>query len=158
MRPGDFLLTHRHGILPNLITLAERRRFGPHEAHWSHAALVVDYNGTLVEAETLGVQQSPLARYTPREYRLVRTGGLLSAEGRQAVVAYAQSQVGKAFGILVMLSLGAWLMTGRRVYLEWHDHQVCSSLVAHALTLGGIDVGGDPTFLLPADLARHFGL
>ncbi|HEX6547412.1 MAG TPA: hypothetical protein VF134_01555 [Candidatus Dormibacteraeota bacterium] len=154
-RPGDFLLTHRSGVIPRLIRLGERRRYGA-GAQWSHCALVVAGDGTLVEAETRGVSRSPLEKYRPREYTVVRTSRLLSPEGAGAATAYAERQVGQAFGFLVMFSVAVWLATGIRLELRRRDHQICSGLVARALQEGGLDVGGDPTFMLPADLADRF--
>jgi hypothetical protein len=36
------------------------------------------------------------------------------------------------------------------------DHQVCSGLVARALTLAGERFPGEPAFMLPADLAQAY--
>jgi len=152
-RPGDLLLTHRSGLIPRLIRLAERRRFGKREAYWSHCAVVVGPAGTLVEAESRGVVRSPLSKYRPREYELIH----VPLARPEAAVAYAEAQVGKAFGYLELFSLGVWLLSGWRLEFRRADHQVCSSLAARALAEGGADVGGDPTFMLPADLARRFG-
>src|SRR4029077_19876344 len=72
---GDFILTHRHTAIAQLITIGEKRVFrGPDSpyAHWSHCALVVAENGTLVEAESTGVRRSPISRYEASEYHLVR--------------------------------------------------------------------------------------
>jgi uncharacterized protein YycO len=154
-RPGDIVFTHRRGLIPRLIRLAERRHCGS-AAYWSHCAIVVDADGTLVEAESRGVVRSPLSKYRPREYTLVRTSGLLGDAGSREAVAYATVRVGEAFGFLVMLSLAIWLLTGVRVGFRRKDHQICSGLVAGALQSGGLDVGGDPSFLLPCDLAERF--
>ena len=153
---GDFILTRRPGVLPALISLAERRRFGP-EGHWSHAALLIDGNGLLIEAERQGVIASPLSKYRPAEYVLVATSRLMDPDGCRAAVDYARAQLGRAFGYLVLASLGVWLVTGRAVRFQREDHQICSSLVARALVEGGLSVGGDPTFTLPAELAIRFG-
>lgn len=115
--------------------------------------MVVDSEGTLVEAESRGVVRSPLAKYQPQEYELIH----VDPPRPEATVAYAQAQVGQAFGYLELFSLGVWLLTGWRLKFRRADHQVCSSLAARALEEGGAEVGGDPTFMLPADLARRFG-
>lgn len=151
------VLTHRNGPIPRLIRLAQRRHYPPELAHWSHCALIVEPDGTLVEGETRGVLRSPLSKYTPRQYSVVRLSRQMGPEGSARAAAYAQAQVGKAFGFLVMFSLSVWLLTGRRLEFQREDHQICSGLVAHALQEGGLDIGTDPTFTLPADLARRFG-
>src|ERR1700716_712605 len=89
--PGDFILAHRHHLIANLISLAEKRRFKGADAvyaHWSHAAVVVARDGTLVEAETTGVQVSPISRYRDDEYHLVRLGSDFSPEARNRAVAF----------------------------------------------------------------------
>jgi uncharacterized protein YycO len=159
LRPGDFILTHRRRLMPALISLAQRRRFtGPDRAfaHWSHCALVVATDGTLVEAEGTGVRRSPLARYRSEEYHLVRMDARLDMEQRRLAVRAAEENVGQAFGYAVMLSLAIWLLTGRRVRWRRADHQVCSGLVAGALAAAGQRFDRPPAFMLPADLARAY--
>ena len=111
----------------------------------------------MIEAETRGVIRSPLSKYKPDQYSVVRLSERMGAEGSRKAVAYTEAQVGKAFGFLVMFSLAVWLITGRRLEFRREDHQICSGLVAHALQQGGLEVGQDPTFTLPADLAKRFG-
>src|SRR5579872_3610777 len=75
--PGDFILAHRNHVIARLISLAQKRRFrGPDAvyAHWSHSAAVVDRDGRLVEAESMGVVRSPISKYRDSEYHLVRLG------------------------------------------------------------------------------------
>lgn len=160
LRPGDFILTHRRRRpMPALIALAQRRRFRGEArayAHWSHAALIVDTDGTLVEAEGTGVRRSPIAKYREDEYHLVRLDGRLDDEQRSAAVAAAERWVGDAFGYLVMFSLTVWLLTGLPLRLARRDHQICSGLVAHALAIGGQRFPREAAFVLPADLAAAY--
>ena len=145
--------------MPWLISTTQRARFrGPDArfAHWSHCALVVDGDGSLVEAETFGVTRSPIEKYRPREYAVIRTSQLLSPEARARSAAYAEGTVGSAFGFAVLVSLGIWLVTGIRVRFARRNHQICSGLVAHALAEGGLRPPDDPTFTLPADMARAY--
>jgi hypothetical protein len=159
--PGDFILTHRRRrLMPMLIGLAQRRRFrGARRAfaHWSHAALVVGADGSIVEAEGTGVRRSPLARYRPEEYHLVRMDGFLDATRRDAAASAAERHVGDGFGYLTMLSVAVWLLTG--LPARWHrrGHETCSGLVAHALAGAGQRFARDPAFVLPADLAETYG-
>ena len=157
--PGDFILAHRHHFLAALISLAERRRFrganAPY-AHWSHAALIVDGDGWLVEAEATGVVRSPLARYRDDEYHLVRLGPQFAAEARARSTAYAKDQVGQAFGYLDMLGAALYLLLGLPLKVMRRNHQICSSLVVRALQRGGLLAELDPDLTLPADLAKRF--
>ena len=82
--PGDFILAHRFRPIAALIKLAQEIRFrGPDSiyAHWTHCALVVDGDGALVEAESLGVKRSPISKYQSKEYHLVRLGDEFPPEG-----------------------------------------------------------------------------
>jgi uncharacterized protein YycO len=157
--PGDFILAHRHHFLAGLISQAEKRRFRGADAvyaHWSHAAIVVDSDGTLVEAEVMGVVQSPISRYRDDEYHLVRLGPEFKPENRERSVAYAVKQVGQGFGYLAMLGAGAYLLFGSPLRLVRRNHLICSGLVVRALQEGGMLADLDPDLTLPADLAKAF--
>jgi hypothetical protein len=159
--PGDFILAHRHHFLAGLISQAEKRRFRGADAvyaHWSHAAIVVSSEGALVEAEVMGVIQSPISRYRDDEYHLVRLGPEFRPESRQRSVAYATKQVGQGFGYLAMLGAGAYLLFGSPLRLVRRNHLICSGLVVRALQEGGILRNLDPDLTLPADLAKAFGV
>ena len=159
--PGDFILTHRHNPIAQLISVGEKRRFRGTEvvyAHWTHCALIVGTDGTLVEAESEGVMRSPIARYKADEYHLVRLGSEFAPEARQRSVAYAEAQVGKAFGYLTLLGAALFLLTGAPFRLMRQDHQICSGLVVRALQAGGLVPDLDPDLTLPADLAKVFNV
>ncbi|HEY1420697.1 MAG TPA: hypothetical protein VGG90_08315 [Candidatus Dormibacteraeota bacterium] len=157
--PGDFILAHRHNLIGGLISQAERRRFrGPDAvfAHWTHAAMVVAPDGSLVEAESTGVKRSPISRYRDDEYHLVRLGSDFEAAARGRAVAYALQQVGQAFGFLEMFGAGLYLLFGWPLRLVRGDHQICSGLVVNALQAGGLAKNLDPALTLPADLAKLY--
>jgi uncharacterized protein YycO len=159
--PGDFILTHRHNPIAQLISVGEKRRFRGAAAvfaHWTHCALVVGHNGSLVEAESRGVQRSPIARYKANEYHLVRLGPEFAPDVRRRSVAYAEAQVGKAFGYFALLGAALFLLTGAPFRLMRQDHQICSGLVVRALQAGGLVPDLDPELTLPADLARIFNV
>lgn len=159
--PGDFILTHRHTPIAQLISLGEKRRFRGADAvyaHWSHTALVVSHDGALAEAESRGVQRSPIARYKADEYHLVRIGPEFTAEQRQRSVNYAEAQVGQAFGYFALVGASLFLLTGLPLRLMRRDHQICSGLVVRALQQGDLLPGLDPSLTLPADLAKIFNV
>lgn len=160
--PGDFILAHRHNPMAWLITFAQRfRRFRGHDAvyaHWSHSALIVTSDGTLVEAESTGVTRSPISRYTADTYHVVRLGPEFSAEGRKRAVDYTNAQVGQAFGFLAAFGAMVFLLTGLPVRLMRGNHQMCSGLVVRALQKGALLRGADPDLMLPADLAKIYGV
>jgi uncharacterized protein YycO len=144
-----------------LISLAQKLRFKDADAayaHWSHCALIVDEGGALVEAESAGVTRSPISRYTEDTFHLVRLGSELSAEGRKRAVDYTNAQVGQGFGYLAAFGAMIFLLTGLPLRLMRRNHQVCSGLVVRALQKGGLLKGDDPDLMLPADLAKIYGV
>jgi hypothetical protein len=157
--PGDFILAHRHHFLAGLISQAQRRRFKGGDAvyaHWSHTALVVEKDGSLVEAEVMGVRENSISRYRADEYHLVRLGPEFSSAGRGAAVAYAREQVGQGFGFLDMFGASLYLLFGWPVRLARRGHEICSGLVVRALQAGGLVPELDPMLTLPADLAKLY--
>ena len=159
--PGDFILTHRNRPIAALISLGQKRRFGGPDsvyAHWTHMALIVERDGTIVEAEALGVVRSPVSKYLATEFHLVRLGAEFDRAGRQRAVAYANAQVGVAFGYLALAGVAVYLLTGLPVRLMRRNHQICSELVVRALQAGGLLKDADPALTLPADIAKRFGV
>lgn len=157
--PGDFILAHRHNFIAGLISLAQQRRFRGSDAvyaHWSHSALIVEKDGTLVEAEVMGVRKNPISRYRADEYHLVRLGSDFSSEGRARAVAFANEQVGNGFGFLEMFGASVYLLIGWPLRLVRSGHEICSGLVVRALQAGGLVPQLDPVLTLPADLAKLF--
>lgn len=159
--PGDFILSHRNRPIARLISLGQKRRFRGADAvyaHWSHCAVIVEKDGTLVEAEALGVVRSPISKYRTAEFYLVRLGPELDAVGRKRAVDYANSQVGKGFGYLALVGVSIYLLTGLPLRLIRRGHQICSELVVRALQAGGLMTDADPSLTLPADIAKRFNV
>jgi uncharacterized protein YycO len=159
--PGDFILAHRHNPMAWLITLGQKFRFKGSDAvyaHWSHCALIVDEGGALVEAESMGVTRSPISRYTDDEFQLVRLGAEFPKEGRQRAVEYTNAQVGQGFGYLAAFGAMIFLLTRVPLRLMRRNHQICSGLVVRAMQKGGLLKGADPDLMLPADLAKIYGV
>jgi hypothetical protein len=157
--PGDFILSHRRRPIAGLISVAQKVRFRGADAiyaHWSHCALVVADDGSLVEAESLGVVRSPISKYRAAEYHLVRLGPEFPPEGRGLAVAYSTAQVGQAFGFLALVGATLFLLFGWPLRLMRGDHQICSGLVVRALQRGRLLANADPALMLPADLAKIY--
>ena len=157
--PGDFILTHRHMPISRMIRLAQKIRGRERRySYWSHAAVIVDRDGSLVEAESKGVVRSPLSKYHPEEYHLVHLGDSAGERDRKQVVAFAESLVGQPFGYLDMISVGLSLFTGAKLNISYESHLMCSALVARALERTDAIFKDEPAHMLPADLARHYGV
>ena len=158
-KPGDFILTHRRHLISRMIRLAQKIRGRDRKySYWSHSAVIVDADGSLVEAESKGVIRSPLGKYSPEEYHLVRLGGSADDRDRKQVAAFAESLVGQPFGFLDMFSVGLSLFTGAKVNISYESHLMCSALVARALERTSAIFDDEPAHMLPADLARYYGV
>jgi uncharacterized protein YycO len=127
-------------------------------SYWSHAAVIVDRDGSLVEAESRGVIRSPLSKYEPEEYHLVDLGSSADDRDRRQVAAFAESLVGQPFGFLDMFSVALSLFTGAKVNVSYESHLMCSALVARALERTDAVFPDEPSHMLPADLARYYGV
>lgn len=117
---------------------------------------MIDDDGHVIEAETRGIVRSPITKYRPDEYHVVRLGGRLDARSRSRVTGYARSQIGQAFGFLDMLGASIHLLTGLPLRMVRKHHEICSSLVVRSLQEGGLLEELDPALTLPADLAKRF--
>jgi len=89
-KPGDFILTHAYHPVSRLLRLAQKVRGRERRySYWSHAAVIVDRDGSLVEAESRGVIRSPLTKYDSEEYHLVHLGSSADERDRKQVAAFA---------------------------------------------------------------------
>jgi hypothetical protein len=166
--PGDFLLTHAKSWTSSLIRFGEairywgaRRKF----AHWSHAALIADASGNIIEALGNGVQLRNISVYRDTEYHLVHLTEVLPSapsETEQAeranAVAFAQHCLQDHYGFLTLLSLAVTLLTGSRFFFGVDGQMICSGLVARALERMGAIFPYDSWHMMPADLAEQFNV
>jgi len=176
LQPGDFVLVRSHARLaPRLIGLGQRLHHPPEFAYWTHAALYVGnarvgppWAESLIEAKGgEPVRYVPLSQYDARDYAAVRLGGgpymsddpgyFVEDEMRHNAVAYAVSRLGAGYGYLTIATLSAWALFGGRVTVGIAGENVCSGLVASALTRMGELFDGDPVTQMPADLAEKYG-
>ena len=156
--PGDFILTHGHHPVSRMLRLAQKVRGRERKySYWSHAAVIVDGDGSLVEAESRGVIRSPLSKYQPAEYHVVHLGSSADERDRRQVAAFAESLIGQPFGFLDMFSVGLSLFTGAKVNISYASHLMCSALVARALERTSAIFPDEAAHMLPADLARYYG-
>lgn len=156
-RPGDFVLVHPHHATARLIQLGQSVRFHGRDkayAYWTHAALVTDRQGTIVEALVSGVQKTDLSKYDGVSYAYVRT--VMDDHDRGQAALYALAMVGHEYGLATDLSLILALPFGGRFSFGANDELICSGLVATALERGPYiwqDVAGST---MPAALAKWF--
>jgi len=159
-RQGDFILTHSTGLYGTLIRFGEALRYWGTDAqfaHWSHAAIFVDDEGTIIEALGGGVQKRNISVYHDTEYVVVYLPESTSRPDRQQAVKFAEHCLRDRYGWLTILSIGLSLLTGGKIGFGIDGQQICSALVARALErIGEIFQESEPWHIMPADLAKHF--
>lgn len=158
-RPGDIILVRDKNWLGWLIRGIGRIRYRAAEDrsynYWSHAALVTSSTGRMVEVGSRGVVRSHIRLYRNRDYHYVWLD--LPDAGRSAAVQFARSCVGQKYSLRNSLLLTASIALGERIPIPDSGHN-CISLIARALQEAGIRFDRKPTDMMPADLARRFGV
>lgn len=158
-QPGDFLLTGvtAQGFVSWAIKVGSRlRRYEAPFRRFSHTALVIDDHGTLAEALSSGVQRSPLSKYTPADYVLVRTG--VANHDRTQILRFAEAVLDARtrYGFATIFGLGLYCITGAQLTIQRSGTAICSGFVSDALTRAGFIWPRPPFAMMPADLARYF--
>jgi hypothetical protein len=158
-RPGDIILVRDKGWLGSLIRCLGRIRYRTAEDrsynYWSHAALVTSSAGYMVEVGSRGVVISHIRLYRNRDYHYVWLD--LSDAARGAAVQFARSCLRQKYSLRNSLLLTASIVLGERIDMPEGGHN-CVSLVARALQEAGIRFDRKPTDMMPADLAKRFGV
>jgi len=157
--PGDFILVSTKGILAKFIRLGQIIRYhGKMKpfSHWNHAAMVVDTDGTIVEAVGRGVVYSNVSEYNDVEYYYVKTK--LNKQSREQTVAAAKSFIKDKYGWVTIISIAFELLTGIKLQFTNNNTMICSAVVGQSLWAGGIIFDTNPYQIMPADLASAFNI
>jgi len=154
--PGDFILTKRRGFLSKLIRTGQQMRFKGKHAKWTHAAMIVSKAGDLIEARGGGVFRSHLSQYKKNDYHLIRLGEMADEKDRQKMVNFAEWCLRYEYGHLTILSISLCLITGWKFLFGMDNRIICSALVARALERTRLIFDKNPSFIMPADLAKYF--
>lgn len=158
-RPGDIILVrHKHWLSLLIRSFVRIRCRAPADrpyAYWSHAALVLNSSGHMVEVNSRGVVVSHIRQYRECDYHYVWLD--LPDAGRKAAVQYARSCLKQKYSLRNFLLLAASIPLGDRIPIPDGGHG-CVSLVARALQEAGIRFDRKPTAMTPADLAKRFGV
>lgn len=159
LRRGDLVLIRGLGWLGRAIRLGAWRRFGeefPRYGYWSHAALVVNDKGHLLEVHARGVALCGIEKYRDNDFCYVRLG--LSEAARQEAARYACSHLGQRYDLWGFVLLGVSVTFGDLFRVPDTGRPGCVSLIARALQRAGISFDRAPAELMPADLAKKFGV
>ncbi|HEV8536262.1 MAG TPA: hypothetical protein VGR87_11185 [Candidatus Limnocylindria bacterium] len=157
--PGDFILTHGGEFFSRVIQIGQGLRFMGRDrpfTYWNHSALIVSADGGLVEALGPGVSRNTLASYVSTQYTIVHVDA--SDEDRRQMVAFAEHWVGGQYDWARIVSITISLLTGAKLSFGFAGQHICSGLVARALERGNAIFEQDPSHVLPADLAKMFGV
>jgi hypothetical protein len=159
LQVGDFLLTGvvQQGLVSRAIKLgALLRGFPKPFRRFSHAALVIDGDGTLAEALGQGVVRSPIAKYAPANYVIVRTQ--VSDGDRAEVLAFAEAVLAsrERYGFVTIAGLALYCLSGSSICIQKAGTAICSGFVSDALTRGTYIWPRPPFSMMPADLAQFF--
>ena len=159
LQAGDFILTHENDLFGRLIQFAQAIRYhGADRKYtwWNHAALIVDEQGSLIEALSQGVSQTNISHYTPAEYHLVRLGSTANDEDRAEAVRFARSAVGDTYGWLTIINITLRLLTGGKLAFVIDGQFICSGLVARAMERTRAVFDRNTEGIMPADLAKYY--
>jgi hypothetical protein len=159
-RRGDLILVRGEEWISKYIRFFERMRYRAADerpfAYWSHAALIVSPQGHLVEVLANGVVLRKLEKYRDREYHYVYLD--LTEAARRKAAAFALSCVRQKYGRASFVLLALAVLLGDRFRVPENGRQGCISLIARALQRAGVTFERRPTELMPADLAKRFGV
>lgn len=152
MIAGDVVLFEGHHLIDRLIRTAQRRRFPPDLARWTHCAVALN-DWAIVEAIGGGVRMREfIPDKEPDTFQIVPTHA--SREQRDACSRFLLSCVGKPYGTLTAASAGLALLTGGKLALFIDGTDICSGLAAEALCRLGYIFPDEPVSMTPADLAQ----
>jgi len=158
-QPGDFVLVQSKTFQSKLIRLGQWLRFRGDDRRyigWSHAAMIVDGDGALVEAVGSGVQQAHISHYADVPYAVVDISALVEATDRDEVVAFANWCLGERYGYFTIISITIAILTGSKLIFGIDGQNICSGLVARALERTRAIFQRASSHITPADLAKMF--
>jgi len=157
--PGDFILVSTNGILAKFIRFGQFIRYhGKMKpfSTWNHAAMIIDEEGTIIEAVGRGVRYAHIDEYKDVEYYLVNTK--LNSQSRTQAVAACKSFVKEKYGWFTIASITIELITGIKLQFSLNNSMICSAVVGQSLWAGGVIFDRNPYQMMPADLAAAFNI
>jgi len=151
--PGQFFVVRTRGIVGWLIRVGTRS--------WAnHAGIIVDTDGTTVEARPHGAVLGNLSTYGS-DHLAYGCGVPATDEQRAAICVEARKLVGTPYGFLDIVSLGLLQYHVRlgfiRRRVEKSNQLICSQLVTVAYTGAGVHLFQDGRLaqdVTPGDLAN----
>lgn len=155
-KPGDFFLSTNDSIEAKLIKFGERRLF-PHVWCWTnHAGRIVHKDGTIIEALARGLELNNISKYTDKNCVVVSPP--FSALQRETVVrwSYGRWEEHVKYGFLHIACEALVCLTKTKLRFGIDGQMICSGFVAMGNAETGLDMGDDPGWVMPAELAMWF--
>jgi hypothetical protein len=163
LRTGYLVLTHGTQWTSKLIRFGQRLRFrGARRpfARWNHVALVLDGEGNLAEALAQGVVRTNISKYEGTDYHLVQVECEPLDRGEIATFATAvlNAPHRTRYGWVTIVSLFFTLAVGSTIMFGKIGTAICSGFASEALVRKGEVFPRPPAYMMPADVAEHFGV
>lgn len=163
LKTGYIVLTHGVQWTSKLIRFGQRLRFRGGRrafARWNHVALVLDAEGNLAEALAQGVVETNVSKYEGTDFHLVRVE--CEQLDRDEIEAFAASVLDSPhrtkYGWLTIASLFFTLTLGSTIMFGKIGTAICSGFASEALVRAGEIFPRPPAYMMPADVAEHFGV
>ena len=159
MTPGDIFVVKSTHPFDRLIRSAQHRKFPALDSSWTHCGVIVDDCGGTVEAVWNGVEYGNI-----RNYPSARTFSVMdmSLNGQHIVnpltarlnlVSWAERRVGLRYGFATIASIATSVAFNLPYKFEHDRTYICSGLVACDIDALGVDLGDDPQWTMPAQIA-----
>lgn len=159
LRRGDVLLLRTSSLLGWAIRLFARMRFGKEERRfcfWSHTAMVVSDFDHVIHVDSYGAVICHIEEYRRIDFCCVRLR--LNLAARDDVSSYARRCVGQPYDLSGFFRLALSVLLGDRLRVPDNGRPGCTSLIVRALERAGLTFDRPAQEMMPADLARRFGV
>ena len=156
--PGDFLLVcdWTENFIGSLIRAGERVWYGNTDfARWTHSAMIVGYQGELVEALAKGVERSNISKYADADFVVVHPLDVTPAQ-RALAVACAEAMVGETYGYVDYLGLVPRAIFHWNLSVHAGNAPICSELVARCTEKYIAKYPWSVEEIMPASLAAYW--
>lgn len=155
--PGDLFLTSGASFISRAIQFSQRLRLPKEYSRWNHAVICLGMDAT-VESLWRGPEEGSLDNYT--DSHVVVISPEYHEHDRQQVLTFCERVLDHKFryNYIMIASLFVSLLTGTRIGLSGATSYICSALAADALRPAGYVWPKATAFIMPGDLAQHFGV
>lgn len=150
-KPGDIILCHSSGILGKLIRIGERIRDPRKSAKWNHAAVVLDNNGSIMEALKHGISLGNISAYPDHEV----ISNNFTQPQVEDLLRYAKAMQGVPYGYLTIISIALDLLLPFIAHFRSGKTLICSEFAAKTWEHAGwICPKIDTSHVMPSDLDK----